>query len=137
MKINFGVFNIPYAENPGKDTGRVALELEKEYGIFQHYAARYAREINDAMAPGIAQYLASTLNYGGDMTGFSAGNRTALMLFRRFIQMKMMDGLVPGVPTLASLHDSRRKFAGESPGTRPSFVETGLYISSVVVWEEY
>lgn len=137
MNVNFGVFNIPYADNPRKNAGSVALELEKEYGIFVNFYLTLGVDIREALTPGIVHYLKSKLDYGGDMTGFLPGNADVIRMFHRFLQMKMMDGL-PGVPTWASLHDTRDKYAGEDlGGARPSFVDTGLFMASMVVWEDY
>jgi hypothetical protein len=55
-------------------------------------------------------------------------------LFRDFLDRKVMDGLVPGVPTKASLKGTTGgRYKTLRPG-RPSFVATGLLRASFRVW---
>jgi hypothetical protein len=55
-------------------------------------------------------------------------------MFRQFIDMREMDGIIPGVPTQASIIGKSRWF-GKNPG-RPSFKDTGIYRASFRCWAE-
>jgi hypothetical protein len=57
--------------------------------------------------------------------------------FQNFIREREMDGVIPGVPTMASWrgvnHNLSHPYARRNP-IRPSFIDTGLYLGSFKAW---
>lgn len=142
--LHLGVLDIPHVAPTGKaqtaplTTGDVADILEAKYHVMELFYEERGPAIADAMAESMGDALADLL--GGAPPGNNA--TTAAMgkiqdLFVQFIDRKQLDGVVPGVPTLAALkgvnHRFLHPFAKANP-PRPSFKDTGLYEDSFRAW---
>lgn len=127
----------PHPEAGQKTTGDIAEILEAKYHVMEHFWEIHGAEIVEAGAEGLVQALENQVmgapieqNPYGEME--SAIKRK----FDDFITNKEMDRLgVPGVPTKASLEGRSSRFKkGKGKKGRPSFVNTGLYLSSFAAW---
>jgi hypothetical protein len=124
MILNLGVHDIPYDDGT-KTTGRVAEELETDYGIMAYFMDNHGQEVADDT---VMAYL-TMLETG--LADQPLSETPAL--FRAFLSAKEMDGS-KGVPTKRSLmgYSSRMKKATGVP--RPSFIDTGAYSESFTAW---
>ena len=122
-------------------TGDVAEILEDHYHVMELFyeeigAEAIAKALALSMSNGVADIAMgapATLDIAQDAT------QEIEEAFRIFIDQRELDGVVPGVPTLASLrgvnHRFKHPYAKDNPA-RPSFKDTGLYQASFKVWTE-
>jgi hypothetical protein len=153
MRLHLGVVELPYSSvetaaqkrarrrkgkrAPVQTTGDVAEILEARYGVMGTFYDRHQREIATALAKGVQGAIESIVA-GAPPTvdPFADGTQKIKTMFDRFITSKEMDAAgVEGVPTEASLVGVSHRFKRRrgAPG-RPSFVDTGLYLSSMRAW---
>lgn len=141
MKLHLGVLDVPYADGKAT-TGDVATILEHNYNVMGVFveevgadaiSAAFEQAAQDAIADLLSGAPAASLNLTLAATGEIED------AFRIFIDQKEMDGVVPGVPTAASLkgvnHRLKRPYTKSNP-VRPSFRDTGLYEASFKAWTE-
>lgn len=138
--LHLGVVDVPYAHDAGgKSTGDVAEILEGKYGVMGKFVEVHEQDI----ATDLEESLAGTLEDlllgappGADPFGSATSDIDAR--FKKFLSSKEMDRLgVPGVPTAASLAGRSSRFKQKqkkSRGSRPSFVDTSLYLNSFKSW---
>lgn len=138
--LHLGVVDIPYTGqvNIGASTtGDVADILEAKYHVMEIFFEEHQQEIADLLAAAMAGSLENLLLGAAMSTNVLADAQDKIkVLFDQFITSKAMDGLgIPGVPTAASLKgtDHRKADKKGTPG-RPSFVDTGEYVNSFLVW---
>lgn len=158
-KLILGVADIPYsepAEAPKKvpkkrtklvkpkkpqaviTTGMVAEILEREYGVMRTFFDQRENDIAEALEGSVGEYFEALLmGAPATMDVFGPANQVIQEKFRNFLTSKAMDGLVPGVPTKASLLGVSHRFKNKkgAPG-RPSFVDTGQYEATMKSWAE-
>lgn len=167
MILHLGVIDLPYVQRPSpsnrkgkkkvsagtQTTGDVAGWLEEKYDVMQHYVDMHQDDIVAAIENGLAGSLETVLIGGSPATDLYASAASRIEEgFRKFIESKEMDGLVMGVPTLASLQGVSHRFKNprfkrvksNNPllppnrmvprDVRPSFIDTGLYLSSFKAW---
>ena len=163
MKLCLGVLDLPYADGKAS-TGDVAQILEDRYHVMELFAEEVGSDaIANALAESAKDALADLVS-GGSSNGVSltqAATDEIEAAFRIFIDQQELDGVVPGVPTMASTggyvdvkvtdkagnvktkrryrgavnHRLARPYAKDNP-QRPSFRDTGLYQASMKVWSD-
>lgn len=120
----------------GKTTGQVATDLENRYKIVETFYGleedNIAQEYENAFADSIEDGIGKGLwDVKYDPTKLE--NK-----FKRNLSARKYDGLIKGVPTLASVrgvsHLRQNPYA--SRASRPSFVDTSLYQRSFKAWIE-
>lgn len=145
MKLCLGTTIAPYRS--GKTTGEVAEALEKKYHLMQTFSEVYGSNLAAMLEEGVAASLNSMLNGGPiDKHPFEAGCAKIENLFRQSLTIKAYDGLIPGVPTKASLEGVSNRFKNPryivkkgkkiKRASRPSFVDTGLLQRNFAAWVE-
>jgi hypothetical protein len=158
--LHLGVVDQPYnmARKKGQKrvasnitTGDVAGFLEENYHVMQTFANVHLADIADDLAKSMAGAM-ENLMLGAPiaMSPYARAESMIRQRFNDFIDNKEMDRLgIPGVPTQASLEgvNHRKKSGRNKPKgktakaraesvIRPSFLDTGLYESSMRVWVE-
>ena len=122
------------AEGTAVTTGDVATWLENRYHPYRVFIEIHENEIGDAIVDSIEGAFETFLQSGKvPKSAFAAAESKIENRFREFITNKEMDALgYPGVPTKAALHgvDHRKKHPYKKRAPRPSFIDTGLYIST-------
>jgi hypothetical protein len=138
-KLHFGVSDALYTYPKGtlKTTHDVADFLEAKYQVIEHFTTDNEAAIR-AMVKQQTERHARMVVAGRKPTlqpMFEEIKRS----FKSYILKKRLDGRVAGVPTKASLrgvnHRLKRPYAKGNP-VRPSFFDTGLYVSQFKVWVE-
>ena len=146
MKLHLGMNDVSYVGTEPKTkrgkttganitTGDVAQILEDEYHIMQTFFDKHQADIASDLESSVAGALESVLMGAPlELNAFGEAESAIQDRFQRFIDNKEMDGQ-PGVPTKASLLGVSKRFKNKkgSPG-RPSFVDTGLYLSNFRSW---
>ncbi len=138
--INLGVNDVPYSvrEDDRRGTARVAEILEDRYHIIETFARVHEKEIAEQIAQAgadaiehMARGAPTDVNFMGDVESWIEHR------FREFISLREIEALgIPGVPTEAARRGKSRRFgSGKTTlGSRPSFIDTGLYVNSFKVW---
>jgi hypothetical protein len=151
--LHLGVLDVPYQQRrlPGKrktaanvSTGDVAEWLERRYGVMEAFYRQNEQAIADKLTQALVD-AGEAIMQGAPVTidPFGAGTSQIEDRFKQFLALQEMDKLgVPGVPTQAAQEGRSARFKrGKSKGgaPRPSFVDTGLYMSSMKAWvdDEY
>ena len=145
MKLVLGVTEAPYRS--GKTTGAVAEALEKKYHLMQTFSEIYGSNIGSMLEEGIAGALETMLQGGAvNKHPFEAGCAKIENLFRQSLTIKAYDGLIPGVPTKASLEGISNRFKNPryivkrgkkiKRPSRPAFVDTGTLQRNFVAFVE-
>ena len=132
--LHFGVIeDVHYTS--GKPVHEVGDILEAKYGVIRHFAHDNEGAIRAMMVAQSEKTVKAMI----------AGRRPTMKptldefkaMFRRYILAKSLDGRVRGVPTKASLrgvnHTLKHPYAKKNP-VRPSFFDTGLYVSAFRAW---
>lgn len=153
--IVFGVIDLPYADaqsyktlkarkpkvvrSSSLTTGDVAEILEAQYQVMGHFVEYHGKEIADDLEDSYAKALNAILD-GAPPTFNPAGAAVSAIQnrFREFLYNREMDNKVPGVPTEAAKKGQSKRFkrASKKRKDRPSFIDTGLYEASFIVWVE-
>jgi hypothetical protein len=160
--LNIGVIDLPYAydqevEAPiskkGKarkktkkvqlsiTTGEVAEYIENEYHVMETFYEVYQEKIIESLSEAILGDLDNTLNGRPPNPDLFAPAAAEIELwFKRFLSTREIETVgVAGVPTQAALDGVNHRLKhpySSSNARRPSFIDTGLYQSSVKVWIE-
>lgn len=128
------------AYGTGRDTGMVASILEAKYGIMQ---AWWDNRKQSVIIPAIEHSVKGALiniwnGQPGEVRLESAAILRLTEDFQDSLSMRKYDAWIgkPRVPTKAAEGAVSYRFkSGRNPkGERPSFVNTGLYQSSFVMW---
>jgi hypothetical protein len=144
-KLHLGVIDIPYKEE-SQTTGEVAEILEARYKVMESYFESHKLDIAKAMENSVAGAL-ENLMLGGpvDASPFVAAESFIDADFRKFLSSSEIEKLgIPGVPTQAALDGVSHRFKNPryvkvrgkkvKRPRRPSFIDTGLYQSSMKSW---
>lgn len=125
-------------ESGTQSTGDVAGWLENKYGVMQTFA--------DQQLPGVAAELEESLAgvlenmmMGAPTTGnpFASAESNITQMFKTYLaEGEIEHAGVSGVPTEAALKGVNHRLKSNRGGRRPSFIDTGLYQQSAVVWME-
>jgi len=126
----------PQPKTNTMSTGDVADILEAQYHVMEIFAEHCEDDIMGYLETSLAGSLESIMQGGGNgPPPFAEAESAIKERFDRFITQKEMDGLgYPGVPTKASLAGVSHRFKhpyARRP-SRPSFVDTGLWLASMV-----
>jgi hypothetical protein len=119
---------------------KVSGILEGKYGIVETFQAIHEEEIHNLMMEGFADAATSFLAKNKPFTTASLKNlmkpntQQIVKMFRQFLDMEEMNGVVPGVPTKIS--GGRKRKRGISTPPRPSFERTGIYRASFRCWAD-
>lgn len=128
------------AYGQGKTTKEVAEELEAKYSIVETFYELEEDSITDLLEDAFADDIEEIM-IGGTPTKTGISDKATDKIeqkFRRNLANQRYDGVISGVPTIASLrgvsHLKQHPYAQRS--LRPSFIDTGLYQRSFRVWIE-
>ena len=155
LTLHLGVIPIGYVEapKPGQKkatastvtTADVAQFLEDKYEVMGTFAKIHGQDIGDALAQSMVGAL-ENLELGAPLSQNVFGEAESKIehMFKTFITMGEMDGLVPGVPTQAAKdrasgkrRSSRMKNKRRGGNAKPvSFVDRALYVNSFKSWIE-
>lgn len=146
--LHLGVVDVPYVRAPsnrrkrGKvragtvTTGDVATWLENRYQVMETFVqlheADMARDLEDSLSGSLESFL-----MGAPVSLDPLGGATSKIedRFKQFLSQAEIEKLGrPGVPTQAALAGKSSRFKGKRGKRRPSFIDTGLYQSSMKVW---
>ena len=162
LKLHLGVFELPYtthvpevgrravarlrkggspekftsAPAGAETTGDVASILEAEYHIIEIFYQANQQAIADFVAASMAGAL-ETMLMGGPPPKDPLAQAYADIekLFKNFILSGAIESLgVPGVPTQAALDGVNHALKLKKGPRRPSFKDTGLYMSAFHTW---
>jgi len=147
-KLYLGVIDLPYTES-GQTTGDVAEILEGKYKVMESYFEAHKDKIAKSLENSL-QGAIESLSMGAPIASpFSSAESFIDKDFRNFLSMSEIENLgIPGVPTQAALDgvshrfkNPRYKYVGKGKNRtkvkrsrRPSFIDTGLYQSSMKAW---
>lgn len=143
MRLNLGVLDIPYNDEPGRNapsitTGDVAEILEHKYHLIDTFVAVHEDDIRQAIEDGITDFfdLVARGNFAPDPLAPSTSTIEAK--FREFLSSGEAERVgIPGTPTKAALagvnHRLKHPYAKDNP-RRPSFIDTGLFETSFRAW---
>lgn len=149
-----GVIDFPYALTPSSDrrrrrrgakrappsTGDVAEILEGQYHIMEVFYHQHEDDITEALTNAL-EHAIENLEAGAPLNIDAFGSATSKIedKFKAFISNREMEQLgYPGVPTEAAKrgvsHRMARPYKRRAP--RPSFLDTGTYMSAMKAWVE-
>jgi hypothetical protein len=122
----------------------VAGILEGRYGVVEMFQAIHAQEIHSLVVEGFAEIAADFLSEGKPFTTAALKNlmkpntKQVEAMFRSFLDREEMNGMAPGVPTLAAMRGVRHGRGSKTKRgmPRPSFIDTGIYKASFRCWAE-
>lgn len=124
----------------GQTTYDVATILEAKYHIMETFLEEVGANLLSAAFAHSAEVALESLLMGRPAAEISLTAEATSEIeaaFRDFLSLRMMDGRVPGVPTLAALkginHRFKHPYAKKNP-ERPSFIDTGTYQASFRAW---
>jgi hypothetical protein len=117
-------------------TGDVAEILEDNYGVMKHFSEMFEEEIAAEMTNALSGAIEHSMATGESLssTPYQEALGNIERHFQDFIDQKMLDGVVEGVPTLASIEGIRSRFKNRLDPGRPSFQDTGLYERNFAAW---
>ncbi len=133
--IRLGVSDIPYATGD-KSTGDVAEILESKYHIMEVFYQQHKEDVAADLENSISGALENMMA-GSPPPNKPFGSAEAAIedRFKKFLGDAEMDALgYPGVPTGAALRGVSHRMKINKGSPRPSFIDTGLYQSSMVCW---
>jgi hypothetical protein len=131
----------PPAKDLGVTTGDVAEFLEAEYHVMELFAEEAGRDaITEAIGRSISNGIEDVFAGGPPDIDITQDAMAEIEeTFRIFIDQRELDGVMPGVPTMAALkgvnHRLLHPYAKGNP-ERPSFKDTGLYQASMKAWTD-
>jgi len=133
ITLHLGVIDIPY-EDENTTTGYVAAILEEKYRIMQTFFDRYGKDIVDLMTKDLAAGL-ENLMAGAPLPHdpFAESMSQVHNLFVAFLDNQEMNG-ISGVPTRRALMGISKRFKNKKGDPRPSFIDTGMFQSSMRAW---
>jgi hypothetical protein len=132
-----GKVSAPAAPGGRKTTGEVAEILEDKYHIQELFFEEKKADIAGVMEQSLAGALENLLMGASEQPNFMADATSEIdTMFRQFVSGEGLNGVDPGVPTRAALmgvsHRFKHPYAHRGP--RPSFVDTGLYLTNFKSW---
>jgi hypothetical protein len=134
------------AQIGSRTTFDVARILEHRYGIMEKFFEVHVGDIDTAMADAMAGKIETLMMRGARGEQGSDDEPMKLtdtdldkvkVAFDKFISEGEVERVgIAGTPTMAALHGVSHRFAHPyaKRGRRPSFVDTGLYLSSFRAW---
>lgn len=138
-KAKRGMSKAQTAYGKGMTTGDVAQILEARYGIMRAFVDMNKDDILNSIQSSMVGAVINIVN--GQPGAISPGAQAMADIetkFKESLSNRAYDGVLKGVPTLASQrgvsHRFKKPYARRA--ARPSFIDTGLYQSSFTVWQE-
>lgn len=141
VTLHIGVLEQPYRSTSKKatsiSTGDVAEILEAKYGLFSAFYRTYEKRIADGLTASMRDAI-EALMMGHAIDPWGPATQQIQRDFREFISSGEAERAgIPGTPTKAALrgvnHRLAHPYASANP-RRPSFLDTGLLMSSGRVW---
>lgn len=147
MILHLGVIDIPHSDEGTATTGDVAQDLEDRYKVMQGFMDLHDQEVADDLADSMAGALESIM-MGAPPSLDPFGTATSKIegRFRTYLEREEIASLGrPGVPTQAALRGTSHRFKGKRNWIkngnkkqfgvrRPSFIDTGQYMTTFKVW---
>jgi hypothetical protein len=117
----------------------VAAILESKYKIIDTFTEMYAAQIQYTILSQFEKVAGDVLSGGrrrGDLGSIlKPATKQIEVMFRQFLDKEEMNGRAPGVPTKAALAGVRHGRGSKTrTGSRPSFIDTGIYRASFRAW---
>lgn len=141
MKLHLGVIDLPYNEvgegnKPGTTTGDVALILETKYGVMGAFYQKHKDDVSEAITDGLAGALENIMMGAPAGDPFAEGTSAIEEQFKGFLSSGEIEGMgIAGVPTEAAKKRRSLRFKKKkAKNARPSFIDTGLYQTSMKSW---
>jgi hypothetical protein len=135
-----GKIDVPKTPSNLKTTGDVAEILEDKYHIMEIFYELHEDVITEMLAESMSDALESLANGAPATLNISAaGNAKIEELFKKWLSERGMDAtMTPGVPTEAARKGVSHRFAMpyQRRPSRPSFIDTGLYVANFISWTE-
>ncbi|MEX3914885.1 hypothetical protein AB4Y43_01375 [Paraburkholderia sp. BR10872] len=162
MKLVLGVIDIPYQNPPSQKkipqakkgkankpvhvvnpteqtTGDVATWLENKYQVMERFVDLHQKDINQAIEKSVSGALES-LMMGAPASfnpfGAAASEIETLFKFTYLDKEEIVKTGAAGVPTEAALKGVNHRLKKGKGASRPSFIDTGQYESTMKVWTE-
>lgn len=135
--LHLGVLDIAYSDPdaPGAvTTGEVAEFLEKKYHVMQVFYELHGQEIADKLGQSVAEQMESLLqgNRTGGLENLSVDGIDNM--FRRYLDADEWQKISGQTIAAAKAGVSHRKKGKKRKGSRPAFIDTGLYQQSSRAW---
>lgn len=129
------------AYGQGKTTREVAAELETKYKIVETFweleEDNFIEVLEDAFAEDLEEVMQMSTTVKGPVLTKETEKIEAK--FRRNLSNRRYDGIIPGFPTTAAQkgvsHLRKHPYAKSNP-SRPSAIDTGMYMRSFRAWVE-
>lgn len=138
--LHLGVVVQPYRTTTRKaralTTGEVAEFLEEKYGVMAAFYRVHGDDVVRALENSMSGALES-LVMGQYTDPYGTGMQQIENAFREFIVSREAERVgIPGTPTHAALMgvNHRMKHPYAKRASRPSFLDTSLYMSSFKAW---
>lgn len=146
LTLHLGVVDQPYRARSGGrgkkavraiTTSQVAQILEDKYGVIATYFSKDQKVVVAGLEKGLTQSLEALL-MGQHVNPWAPATALIEQRFRDFINSRQAERVgIPGTPTKAALlginHRYKHPYAKRNP-RRPSFRDTGLYVTSFRAW---
>lgn len=148
LTLHLGVIDLPYANAPRKHrskaksgtqtTGDVATFIEADYALMETFYERHAEDVVEPALMDAVDGAFEDLLSGAplDVSVFGTAEGKIDDAFRKSLDAREYDGIIPGVETQAAADgvDHRKKHPYAKRAARPSFVDTGLYQANFKSW---
>jgi hypothetical protein len=118
---------------------KVANILEGKYSIIETFQVVYEEDIKNIISDKFPEVIVNMIYEGK----YSSATTKSIMkdsakqierLFKQFLDNEEMNGMMPGVPTKASLGKQRKR--GKTNKQRASFEKSGIYRASFRCWAD-
>lgn len=139
LVLHLGVIDTPHLKS--QSTADIAAHLEKKYKVMRHFYEKY----ESAIAENIADAMMDAIENGTKFKPNKIGSISRD--FATFLNTREIEGMgIRGVPTKRALMGWRSRMKNPRKAkkggvlvarpSRPSFVDTGIYLRSFVAWVE-
>jgi hypothetical protein len=121
----------------GKTTKEVSEELEKKYKVVETFYEMESELIEKVVTDALVDAFEEIIK--GETPDLKKMDVSRIeKKFRKDLMERKFDGVIPNVPTKTSQAgvSHLRKRPTDAKGSRPSFVDTGLYMRSFKAWTE-
>ncbi len=116
-------------------TGDVAEILEAEYHVMEIFWDKHEADAVEAISDSLSNSFEDQLKgLPFSTTALDVGAKEIEVLFKKFLENKEMDGIVPGVPTGAARLGISHKPKSMRRTPWVSFIDTGLYENNFKCW---
>lgn len=145
IKLHLGVIEAKYANNKESvGTGDVATFLENKYGVLGAFVDTYKQKIAKDIAGSVQSQINSIMMGAPPGNPLAQAEQDITANAKGFISSgeaeRVLSGMGPTrypVPTRAAIDRKSSRFKeGKKPGSRPSFIDTGLYEGSLITWSD-